>query len=421
MEQLDDELLGVGFLERGELSRDHLDRLVELLVPFYETARTGPGVDEYGEIEAVKYNTDENFVQTEAYVGKLVSRERFEHIRDWTNRFYVDQAQLFERRIAAGRIRECHGDLHLNNIFFCDPPVIFDCIEFSDRIACGDVASDVAFLAMDLDARSRPDLSDYFVERFVEHSGDEELLDLMGFYKVYRAYVRAKVEAFTSDDPALDEGDRRQHRNAARRSFGLAYRYAGGSRKPPVVVLYGLMGTGKTSLARHLRENYGWHVLSTDTIRKGIAGIGEATRVWVPYNTGLYSPEMTERTYAEVCRRAGDLVDAGLPVAIDGAFKTHRERQFVIDMAREHGAEVRFLQTVCDPGSQHQRLAARQEYDTRSDGRIALMERQREEFQAPADDVAYLFDTIATDGPVPQTLRRMVDHLRAVGLLESPV
>jgi aminoglycoside phosphotransferase family enzyme/predicted kinase len=421
MRQLDDEHLGVGFLDRGELGHEHLDQLVETLVPFYVGARTGAGVDEYGTVEAVKFNTDENFVQTEDYVGKLVSRERFEHIKAWTNRFYEERAELFERRIADGRIRECHGDLHLDNIFFCEPPVVFDCIEFNDRLACGDVASDVAFLAMDLDYRGRSELATHFVDRFVERSGDNDLLELVDFYKTYRAYVRAKVAAFTSEDPGLDETARRRARNTARHYFGLAYRYAGGTKKPPLVVFYGLMGTGKSSLARHLRETYGWHMLSTDAVRKQIAGVGEATRVWVPYNTGLYSSEMNERTYDEVSRRAADLLDAGLPVAIDGAFKTEAERRVIIDMALRHGADVRFVKTVCDPETQRSRLETRQQHDTRSDGRIELMERQRVEFEDPSADIAEFFEEFGTDGPASDTRSRVVGHLREIGFLDEPV
>ncbi len=419
MRQLEDDDLGVGVLERGELTTDKLDVLVEILVPFYRDARRGPDVDAFGEVEAVKFNTDENFAQTDSYIGKLISRERFEHIQDWTNRFFVEHEELFERRIGEGRIRECHGDLHLDNIFFCDPPIVFDCIEFNDRLSCGDVAMDIGFLAMDLDARSRPDLSRHFVDRFVEASGDDDLHSLMDFYKTYRAYVRAKVAAFTSEDPGLDAAAKRRNRNAARRSFGLAYRYAGGDSRPPVVVFYGLMGTGKSSLSRYLREVYGWHIISTDEVRKQISGVGEATRVWVPYGTGLYSAEMNERTYGESCRRAGDLLDAGLPVAIDGAFKTADQRQVVVDMAREHGADVRFVETVCEPDAQRQRLEARQVYDTRSDGRIELMERQRNEFESPPANVAHLFKELPTDGPVGDTQARLVDYLRELDMLEQ--
>ena len=211
MRRLEEEKLGVRVLERGELGERQIDQLVEILVPFYDEARTGEGVDRYGTIEAVKFNTDENFAQTEASVGKLISRHRFEHIRDWTDRFYRENAELFESRIAEGRIRESHGDLHLGNIFCDDPPVIFDCIEFNERFRCGDVAVDLAFLAMDLDFRGRPDLAARLIDGYVAASGDRRLPELLDFYKCYRAYVRGKIAAFTASDPALADAERREY------------------------------------------------------------------------------------------------------------------------------------------------------------------------------------------------------------------
>ena len=316
MQQLDSDLLGGSVLERGQLTERHIDQLVELLVPFYRNAKTGEGIDRWGTLEAVKYNTDENFAQTREYMGKLITRQRYEHIRDWTDSFYDRHTDLFDRRIAEGRVRESHGDLHLDNIFFEDPPTIFDCIEFNERFRCGDVAVDLAFLAMDLDFRGRPDLGSRLVEGYVESSGDHGLLELLDFYKCYRAYVRGKISCFTASDPALENAARREWRNQARHYFGLAYRYAGGEERPSLIVLYGLMGSGKTNIARYLRETFGWHLLSTDAVRKQLAGIGENTRVYVPYNEGLYSPEMNKRTYEEVCRRAENLLQAGFPVDV---------------------------------------------------------------------------------------------------------
>ena len=418
MKQLDARLLGNEVSERGELSEDHVDQLVELLVPFYRDARTGAGVDRYGTLEAVRFNTDENFGQTEEYVGKLISRDRYRHIREWTDSFYRRRAALFERRIAAGRIRESHGDLHLSNIFFETPPVIFDCIEFNERFRCGDVAADLAFLAMDLDFRGWPELSRRLIDGYVVASGDTGLLELIDFYKCYRAYVRGKVSCLTSVDPALGERERRLQRNLARHYFGLAYRYAEGRSHPPLVVLYGLMGTGKTSVARLLREHYGWHVLSTDAVRKQISGVGEATRVYVPYNQGLYSPEMNRRTYEEVCRRAENLLLAGFPVAVDGAFKRRGERQPVIELAERAGARLLFLRTTCDSRTQRHRLEVRGHHDTRSDGRVELMERQRTEFEPPEPEHALLFASVSTDGPPGETRQRAVELLTAKGLLE---
>jgi predicted kinase len=231
--------------------------------------------------------------------------------------------------------------------------------------------------------------------------------------------VRGKISCFTASDPALEGAQRRQWRNRARHYFGLAYRYAGGEEQPSLVVLYGLMGSGKTNIARYLRETFGWHLLSTDAVRKQLAGIGENTRVYVPYNEGLYSPEMNRRTYEEVCRRAENLLQAGFPVAVDGAFKRREERQPVIDLARRSGARLLFLETTCVPEEQRLRLERRQEHDTRSDGRVEIMEQQRQEFEGPNPGCPELFETVSSDGPKSETRRRVLEILETRGLLAA--
>ena len=419
MRQLDQELLGPRMLTRGELQPDMLDAVVDQLVPFYREARTGEGVDRFGEVEAIRFNTDENFNQTEEYVGKLLSRERFDHIRQWTDSFYAEHGPLFQRRIDEGRIRDSHGDLHLGNIFFTRPPTIFDCIEFNERFRCGDVAVDLAFLAMDLDFHGRPELASRVVDRYVELSGDVELLDVLDFYKAYRAYVRGKISCFTQSDPHLDADVRRHHRNLARRYFGLAYRYTGGPARPAIVVLYGLMGSGKTSLGRFLRERLGWHLLSTDAVRKELAGVGADTRVWVPYNEGLYSPDMNTRTYAEVCRRAENLLAAGFPVVVDGAFKSGGDRDPVIALAHRTGSRLVFVEAWCGPEEQRRRLEKRQQHDTRSDGRVELMDRQRRDFAPPDPKRSELFIRLSTEGAKDDTRRRLLDLLTTRGIVDS--
>jgi hypothetical protein len=417
MRQLDEQLLGTEVLERGELSERHIDALVDVLVPFYQQAATGAGVDRYGEIEAVRFNTDENFSQTEAYVGKLIARDRFDHIREWTNAFYHERSELFSRRVDDGRIRESHGDLHLHNVFLEDPPVIFDCIEFNERLRCGDVAVDLAFMAMDLDFNGRPELGTRFIERYVRQSGDDELVELLDFYKCYRAYVRGKIACFTSSDPALDDTARRAQRNLARRYFGLAYRYAGGRERPSLVVVYGLMGSGKTSIARFLRESFGWHMLSTDAVRKQISGIGENTRMWVPYNEGLYSPEMNRRTYAEVCHRAENLLEAGFNVVVDGAFKHRAEREPLFELAQRTGAKLAFIEATCGIDEQRRRLKKRQKHDTRSDGRVELMEHQRADFESFDPERQEYFHGVPTMAPKLETHALVEELLRTEGLL----
>jgi aminoglycoside phosphotransferase family enzyme len=132
---------------------------------------------------------------------------------------------LFAKRVKECRIRDCHGDLHAAHICFIDGLCIFDCIEFNDRFRYIDVASEIAFLAMDLDFHRRPELSEYFADAYVKASGDKELPKLLEFYKCYRAYVRGKVESFQLDDPHIPEDQKSKTLDRARRYFELAESY----------------------------------------------------------------------------------------------------------------------------------------------------------------------------------------------------
>jgi uncharacterized protein len=212
--------------DRGELTRDHLDAVIARLAPFYEQAATGPRINKYGEPAIIAYNHEENFSRTEALAGELFPREVFMEIRGFARSFLSQHRALFLQRIREGRIRDCHGDLHMKNICLADHVHIFDCIEFNHRFRYGDVAADIDFLAMDLDFHGLRDLSRHFVARFAEASRDPDLLQMLDFYKCYRAYVRGKIHAFTAQDPAQPAAAREQARETARAYFALSGEYA---------------------------------------------------------------------------------------------------------------------------------------------------------------------------------------------------
>jgi aminoglycoside phosphotransferase family enzyme len=171
----------------------------------------------------------ENFTQTEKYIGNIISGDSFQRIKAYTEAFIEANASLFHKRLAEGRIRDCHGDLHAAHICFHNGICIYDCIEFNDRFRYCDVASEVAFLAMDLDHYGRADLSNGFVAAYIEKSRDEELKQLLNFYKCYRAYVRGKVACFHYDDPYISAGEKGEVLTTARSYFELAESYIKGN------------------------------------------------------------------------------------------------------------------------------------------------------------------------------------------------
>ncbi len=212
--------------DRGELKPEHLERIIERLVPFYEAAATGPRINKYGEPAIIHFNHQENFSRTAGLVGEMLSPELFFRIKEFSWGFLKKNRQLFLRRIREGKIRDCHGDLHMQNICLANGVYIYDCIEFNPRFRYGDVAADIDFLAMDLDFHGLRDLSRFFVQRFAQASGDQELLEILDFYKCYRAYVRGKINAFVAQDQGQRPEAREKAGAAARAYFTLAGEYA---------------------------------------------------------------------------------------------------------------------------------------------------------------------------------------------------
>jgi len=212
-------------LAQNEVSPEMISRVAQKLVEFHQRAETNASISTFGDLDTITQNTEENFTQTEKYIGNTISREKYQRIKDYTNSLLKKNTPLFRKRIADGRIRDCHGDLHAAHICFSDGICIYDCIEFNDRFRYCDVASEVAFLAMDLDHYGRADLSRSFVNAYVDKSRDKELPRLLNFYKCYRAYVRGKVESFKLDDPHISEEEKTRALVVAKRYFKLAESY----------------------------------------------------------------------------------------------------------------------------------------------------------------------------------------------------
>ncbi len=210
----------------GRLDRETIDRIVAILVPFYAKAEGGEEISKFGTAKAVSVNVLENFEQTQSFIGcPALGRGQYEAISSYA-RAFLAREDLFAQRRAAGRIRDCHGDLYSANICLDDPIQIYDCIEFNQRFRYCDVASDVAFLAMDLDFHGLGDLSAYFIDSFGKASGDDSLQSMLNFYKCYRAYVRGKIGLFTAHAPEVDAATKETCLAQAKKYFALAERYA---------------------------------------------------------------------------------------------------------------------------------------------------------------------------------------------------
>jgi len=225
MKQLPQDRMMDVLLPQGQVTLEMIARVAEKLVCFHQKAETNQEIAAFGKLDVIHQNTDENFAQTEKYIGTSITAEGYQHIKNYTDNFADSNASLFDKRVREGKIRDCHGDLHAAHVCFTDDICIYDCIEFNDRFRYSDVASEIAFMAMDLDHYQQAGLSRHLVNTYVGLGHDEELLKLLNFYKCYRAYVRGKVESFKLDDPYIPEEEKAKVLTAARSYFELAESY----------------------------------------------------------------------------------------------------------------------------------------------------------------------------------------------------
>ncbi len=227
MKQLPQENLMNELLDKNLIETKTIDSIAEILTEFYSKTQTFRDPHSIGSFETVRFNWRENFRQTRAFIGETIDQKTFEFIEGRVSGFMEKNRDLFGKRLREGKIKWCHGDLHSGNIFVVDSKVyIFDAIEFNERFACSDIASDIAFLSMDLDFRHRKFLSDYFIKKYIEKSGDSEIEKLLDFYKCYRAYVRGKVLGFRVNDPGIPDPEKKEAAGTAKIYFQLALEYA---------------------------------------------------------------------------------------------------------------------------------------------------------------------------------------------------
>jgi aminoglycoside phosphotransferase family enzyme len=225
MKQLPQDRMMDVLLPSGQVTLEMVAGVAEKLMVFHQKAETNQKIAAFGRLDVIRRNTDENFAQTEKYIGTSITAEQYRHIKNYTDNFMDSNASLFDKRVREGKIRDCHGDLHAAHVCFTDDICIYDCIEFNDRFRYSDVALEIAFLAMDLDRYQQAGLSRHLVNTYVGLSHDEEFLKLLNFYKCYRAYVRGKVESFKLDDPLISQTEKAKALESAQGYFQLAESY----------------------------------------------------------------------------------------------------------------------------------------------------------------------------------------------------
>lgn len=333
---------------REALHAKHVDELVRVIAPFHAAAAVADPHGRLGSPAQVHAPLLDSLNDLERLVGTPQDRERVHALRAWEAAAYRRLAPTMAERLATGRVRECHGDLHLGNVTLIDGrTTVFDGIEFNDDFRWIDIISDVAFMAMDLQARGLPRLAHRFVNAYLEHTGDYGGAQMLNYYQVHRALVRAKVDlmrlAQYRDAGTDGTADAAQHAAGATHYLELALRLCHPAR-PVLMLTHGFSGSGKTTLTQSLLEAIGAIRIRADVERKRLAGLPAQAHSSSPLLSGLYSQSATAATYAHLLALAAPVVTDGHPAIVDATFLRRSQR----DAARHWASERRLPCLILD-------------------------------------------------------------------------
>lgn len=393
-------------LKEGKLTESHVHSLEDVLISFYKQL---PSVEMLPEryLQRLENHIRDN--RRELLQLDAVSDVRVRRIHAAQLRLLRLNERMFRQRVKDGRIVEGHGDLRPEHVYLTSPPAIIDCIEFSQELRQIDVADELSFLAMECDVLDAGDLGQRLVKTYQRRCGDALPAELLSFYKCYRACVRAKVLLLRSQQLESDERDRLV-RDAVQ-YLELADRYALQLGPPHVLVVGGLMGTGKSTVAQAVAEAMGSEYLQTDAVRRELFGDGQSQQ---DYGQGHYAPHARQAVYQEMHRQAEFLLRRGLSVVLDGTYLKNDQRRSAVQLANSSGAAPLVVLCRCDDAIVMKRLALRSRAgQSLSDGRPELYLHQKKDLEAlPQDLPAAEIDTSAAINEVlPQILQSLAASL----------
>ena len=383
MRRFDQSALFEARLAAGQLEPALFDRLARHVAAFHEDAAVAQPGDGFGDAAAVMAPVRQNFVQIRERVSDAALLSELARIEAWAEARFAALTPVFDARLAAGRVRECHGDLHLGNLIVLDgEPRLFDAIEFSAALRWTDVVADIAFLVMDLQARGRMDLASRFLNAWLERSGDYAGLRLLPWYLSYRAMVRAKVAAIRAGQV---EGAARADTLAECARYLTLAAAQMQSPAPALLIASGVSGSGKTSQSQPLVEGCGVIRVRADVERKRLFGLDADARSGSTLGGGLYSAQASARTYARLAELARAVVEAGFPVLVDATFLKRSQRATFAELAATLGVPFAILAFDAPVETLRARVRQRAEAGTdASEADVAVLETQlsaREPFE----------------------------------------
>ena len=437
MRRLPDDRLLRALLERGEADGALIGRIAAKMSAFHAAADSGPEAAAAGAPEELRRTLDANFASLAPHAGLFARIERrtvnrdardansagangrtaLDELRALLETALVRVSPTLRARAAAGRVRDGHGDLRPDHICCTETLPIVDCVEFSARLRACDVASDIAFLASELEFHAVPELADALIGAYVRESGDDELAAVVPFFRTYRAQVRAMVAALTAAEPEVDAATRARARDDARRYLALALSRGWRAQGAFLVALAGRSGTGKSTLARALGAHTGLAVVRSDLVRKRLAGLPpDARPTGAEEIARLYSPASSQAVYTALADEAARACAARQAIILDATFQRVADRDRLRAVAARARTPVFWIECRAATPTVHQRLVERAHRDDDpSDATPAVADEQGRRFEPLTEgtEPRLGLTTDGDDDPLTAARRWLVERLGA--------
>ena len=331
---------------QGKLQPAHIDQLAQHIATFHASAAVAGTDSPWGHAETMREAVAHNFPDVSAVVADTALQPTLQAVQSWSTQQGEVLAPLMAQRRAQGWVRECHGDLHLNNLVLIDcTPQLFDAIEFNPAFRWTDVLADLAFVLMDLQVHGRADLAWRLLNAYLEQTGDYSALQLLPYYQCYRAMVRAKVAALRWAQLQAQPNSEAEQ-SVAHHEVDKYLQLAARLTEPRTVALWlvsGVSGSGKSRHSQLLIERLGIVRIKADVERKRLFGLPALAKSADVVPGGIYTPEASQRTYARLAALARDVLSAGLPVLVDATCLKAAQRHLFMALAQELGVPCRIL------------------------------------------------------------------------------
>ena len=398
---------------RGELLPAHIDALAEQIAAFHQSCERASAGATLGSPETILQPARQNFEQALELLAEPADRACVERLLGWNESTGRALQAVFKNRQRDGFVRECHGDLHLGNVFLENEAIrIFDCIEFNANLRWIDVMSEIAFVVMDLWHRDHPDLARRFLNAYLEQTGDYAGLATLPFYLVYRAMVRAKVALIRSAQPDVSKEEKQLDQSEYRCFIRLAERFS--ARQPVWIALtHGVSGSGKSFFAQQLLERCDAIRIRSDVERKRSRGLGREAASGSPVGAGIYAEAATRQTYERLAMLTSIILDAGWPVIADATFVERWQRDLFRTEALRRGVPWLILDFRVPEATLRKRVAERADHGRDvSEATLAVLEHQIRADQGLGDDERFgALEIDARGGLGPDRVLQVLEDL----------